>query len=374
MNIFASRLLRRVLLALSLLVIVGFSAAWWWIARISEQQLAARVVAAPAGQGLRAESVRISGFPNRFVATFEKPVVGLPGSKIYSDEPLKLVRNVIGSHYTLILPNTIRADANGQILTCRYPEAPRIELKIAPLALERHQIELGGPEKVANILKDPNFYKAFREFHYADKGAVCENAAQNEKISQGTGKIEIVNEQRENRGILYVRASVKDIAWVVEGKSSTPYSTEIDFKIDGYDPLLTKEFPENTELQINTLKFENARYAARVKGNVRLNKTDIFPYGDLRLSLDRYKQMVDELYASAKEIEDRKKLPSGLPEKQKLLEFLAALSAATPEMENIEILARRERGDDLYVGPYKLGQFVAAYQALFAHGDDSRAQ
>ena len=139
----------------------------------------------------------------------------------------------------------------------------------------------------------------------------------------------------------------------------------IDIELDGYDPFLTNAFPENSELRINALRVQSPRYGSDATGYVKVNKTDIFPYGLIKLNLQNITAILNDVYSTPLQ---------RLPERAKLNDFILKVANAKPGDQNLMIQIVRPKGQNVQIGTMPLAQFLMGWNQLFANNDNSRTQ
>lgn len=315
-----------------------YTALWFWIANNSEKKLAELV---------KTDSVSVTGFPKRFRAEFVKPQITIGNVVLTTQQKVLVERNLPGSKYAILLPHDFII-INGNVkATCHFTKPAEFSVVMQSQFLEKAPIEA-----LPDLLKDPKFYHALRFAEYKDHGAYCVDE-QSRIYRHQSANFQVRNERRENRGVMDVK-----------GEVSGDVHLQVDAELDGYDPFLLQTFPDNSELQLNMLSLENHRYGAQVKGYVKINKTDIFPYGLIQVRVRNLSPLLDDLYQRA----SAPKLPS----RAKLEPFLLKLSHSQPE--NVMLPIERKNGGDLVIGDMRLGEFIKGWRALFADNHNRRAK
>ena len=328
------------LLLIVLVAGIIYSVAWVALAQLGEQKLS---------QAIKTESVSVTGFPQGFTAKFKKPEITVGNAVLSSNESLEVSRDIAGSEYHFVLPRNITIRSKQTVLNCHFAKPAALVISVEPLGLEKQQYHT-----LQSLLKDPKFYAAFRLAEYKDAGAVCTNAKYKSRYTYTNSAFSVRNEKRENNSVLYYK-----------GVMTGDLNIALDVQLDGYDPFLTKAFPENSQLLINTLRFQSARYAGDLSGYIKINKTDIFPYGLVKLNLQNITPMLNDLYTAPVQ---------KLPEQAKLKMLLLKLANAKAGDENLVIPIARPQSEDLQIGSMRLAEFLGNWYALFANNDNSRAQ
>ena len=331
--------MKRILLILLVAVSV-YSVAWVALAKLGEKELA---------KTIKTESVKVTGYPERFTATFEKPQVMIGNSLLTSEQPLQVSRNIAGSEYHFILPRDITTHSGPSVVTCHFTKPADMLVSVEPLALEKQQYPT-----LQSMLKDPKFYAAFRKAEYKDAGAVCVNEKFHSRYTYTQGNFTVRNEKKEAQSVLYYKgAMVGDV------------NLAFDVELDGYDPFLANAFPDNSELRINTLRVQTPRYQGNVGGYVKLNKTDPFPYGLVTVNAQNISSMLDDLYGAPGQ---------HLPNREKLNTLLFRLANAQPADQSLTIIVKRKGGEDIQIGTMRLAEFLMNWAQLFADNNNSWTQ
>ena len=124
-----------------------YGVAWVAMAKIGEQTLF---------KSIKTESVKVTGFPQRFVATMEKPEITVGNALLTSNQSLQISRNITGSEYEFVLPRDITMNSNQNVVTCHFAEPAHLHISVEPLMLEKQKYQ-----DLQSLLKDPKFYAAF---------------------------------------------------------------------------------------------------------------------------------------------------------------------------------------------------------------------
>lgn len=324
----------------------------------------------------------ISGYPLNFTLKVSQPkfITAGGGEKIEmtsGDEPIVIVSNLLGSGYNIKIPAKIDIKQTVEDVEKSYKlefnnASPQIEAKFAGNIL----FNINNTEELIPYLNN-----MLKSLHYSDSGYILTNAEDGKKIASiDSQSIQITKSAGKTNSVstsYNIQAQNMDASALFNTETATsdanskpatalwPATFNIDYSsIDSKDE---NGKSNSVDFILRDFDVKAASFAINLKGNVKANGNDIFPFGDLSLKINSYENMVDYFGGVVSDAMDKTKLPLFHIKNEKSIDFKKVLFDISSEKSNdnkdILLTLSREQNKSLFIGQKGLMEVIDLLKA-----------
>lgn len=369
----------------SLIVLVGAHAAFWVYQsgkiKSSIEQMAGQISREVGRKNTEFffTSSKISGYPFNFTVDINQPkfISSGGGEKLElssGDEHLIVITNLVGSNYKIKLPSKLDVKSTVDEKEKNYKleftnSAPEMEFKFSGNVL--------FSKDVTDIM--PYLSDNLKSLRYSDKGYVFSYAEDGTKIaSSDLDSLEITKtKSKQNTISTSYNVKVKNVdnseLLVAESKTkdSAPltgfWPISADLNLSSIDVRDESGKSSSVDFIVSDSDITAASFGLGVKGAVKANGEDIFPFGDLSIKIRGYKNMVDYFSGMVSNAFAESKIPLFHIKSEKSIDFKKVLYDVASEKSNedndILLTLSREKGKSLFIGQKGLMEVIDLLKA-----------
>ncbi len=332
-------------------------------------------------------SSNITGFPLNFAVNINQPkfVSAAGGEKLEvssGDETLVITSNLLGNSYKVKLPAKIDIKHNVDDKESNYKlefsnEAPVLSLKFSESLLFA---EKEVPEFV-------NYWsERLKSLQYNDSGYLVSNIDGDKKIASSDSSSLNVTRTRDKAKV-YSEYNIKvqnmdnSALWSLEEKPAAttpatdaiadtaptvatlgiwPLNANIDFSSSDMRDSSGKT--TNVIFAIKQADISSSSFGFDIKGEIKADGDDIFPFGGLNIKITSYQNMVDYFSGIVSKAFAESKIPLFQIKSEKSMNFKKVLSDISTEKSNenndILLTISREKGKNLFIGQKGLMEVI----------------
>lgn len=329
-------------------------------------------------------SSEVSGYPFNFTVHINQPkfISTGGGEKIEvssAAEPLVIISNLIGSGYKIKLPTIIdiknTIDEQEIAYKVQFSNgAPQIEANFAGNAL----LSSGEGD---NLLSQLN--SKLKTFRYSDTGYTVTASEDGAKIASATSSAVHVTKSRGNTNSVSTAYDIKlsnlsgaalfssnnignaATANPQPGEGLWPVTLVLDAStVDTKDD---KGASSSVDFIVRNIDVKAASFGFGIKGNVKADGSDIFPFGDASIKIDSYQNMVDYFQNTVSNALAESSIPLFHIKSEKSINFKKVLYEISSEKSNedkdILLTLSREPGKSMFIGQKGLMEVVDLLKA-----------
>lgn len=324
-------------------------------------------------------SSKISGYPFNFTVDINQPkfISTGNGEKLElssGEEHLIVTTNLVGSNYKIKLPSKVDVKYTVDEKEKNYKlefanSSPEMEFKFSGNVL--------FSKDVADII--PYLSENLKSLRYTDQGYALSSAEDETKIaSSDSDSIEITKSKGKSNSIstsYNIKLKNVDNAALYEEDDKTkdtitmaglwPISANLD--ISSIDVRDDSGKSSSVDFLVRDADITAASFGFGVKGNVKANGEDIFPFGDLSIKVRDYKNMVDYFSGMVSNAFAQSKIPLFHIKSEKSIDFKKVLYEVASEKSNedkdILLTLTREKGKSLFIGQKGLMEVIDLLKA-----------
>ena len=325
-------------------------------------------------------SSEVSGYPLNFVATISQPKFTRTGGgeKLElsgGEENLVITSNLLGNSYNVKLPTKIDVkDTIGEKeknYKLEFANAsPEFGLKFSGNFLFSMKPEVDVISYLAENLTS---------LSYSDSGYVLSNAEGGAKLaSSDSSFVQIAKTNGKSNGIsTSYNIKVKNIdnsGFLAENEKEGsvpaqaglwPISANIDLTSVDVQDENGKSI--SADFIIKDVDVTAATFGFGIKGDVKANGDDVFPFGDLSIKVRSYQNMVDYFSVMVSNALAESKIPLFNIKSEKSIDFKKVLYDVASEKSNedkdILLTLNREKGKSLFIGQKGLMEVIDLLKA-----------
>lgn len=315
---------------------------------------------------------RVKGYPFKFEIEIDQPKLLVEDQgvilDIYSGEEISIISNITGSAFSLHLPHKIfvvrKEDDYESQWSLNYSRQPKINAKIRRSSIWPFT---------------KNMDVSVKEFNYSDDGYSIFNVKTNKEIASSKSSFVNLNiglEESKDSSVNLV-SDLKGIRFFspdyLLGSGIDLGEVNINADISYIGPeKLDNINGEESHLRIRELAFNSGLFTIDAKGSIDRAKDDGLPFGELQLKLSKYSNFVDHQKFLVNYIVRNSAFPIfSIKERQadSFKHFLYAISTERQDEGNgLVIMLKRNKGDDLHIGPYDLAEVMGLFKESFEQG------
>jgi hypothetical protein len=326
------------------------------------------------------ESSSVSGYPFTFTVHINQPKFISTGGgerlEVSSGtEQLVVISNLTGSSY---VKHTIDEKADTYKLV--FPKsAPQLEAKFSG------NIMLGVNEATEFL---PYLSSKLNSFRYSDTGYIVTSLEDAVKLASSDADVVHITKSRGNTNSISTSYNVKvqnldgaalfaDSSTPEEGTAKLwPVTANLDFSsIDTKD---SSGQSSSVDFVVRDADVKAVSFAFNARGSIKANGNDIFPFGDLSLKINNYRNMVDYFSGAVSSAFAESKIPLFHIKSEKSINFKKVLYDISSEKSNedkdILLNISREQGKSLFIGQKGLMEVIDLLKASAAVGVEPPAK
>lgn len=318
----------------------------------------------------------ISGYPLNFTVRVNQPkfITAGGGEKLEissADQPLVIKSNLIGSGYKITFPTKLDIKQTIDETETSYKlefsgASPQLEAKFSGNVMLSFKEGQDILEHLGDKLNSLRYLDSGYSFTKADDNSKIMSSEadflQVNKTSTKANSFSTAYDIRVNNmdgAALFTQASASaDAAKPMGGL--WPVTAHFDFSnIDSRD-----ENGKSTSIEyvLRDVDFKASTFGVSVKGDVKANGNDLFPFGDLTVRLSGYEGMVDYFGGIVGQALADSKIPFLNIKSQKSVDFKKVLyevaSEKTNEEKDLLLTISREQGKNLFIGQKGLMEVI----------------
>lgn len=320
-------------------------------------------------------SSSISGYPFKFEVSLNEPKFIRTGGgetmEVSSpSDPLVVTSNLIGNKYSIKIPSTLNikktADEHEQNYTVNFQNKnPNISVSLANDFIISKDGDASLPERIR---------KSLRKLSYSDAGYVITDDDSSQNVGSASSNRVFITRNINKANTYSTSYDLKIADLNGQALFSNNEGTDTDEQTDisenqqeqGLWPVtialdISSMDSKDKDGKSNSVEFvvRNAdvkanSFAVSIKGKVRADGNDIFPYGDMSIKLNNYAQFVDYFQEAASNAMSESRLPLFHIKSEKTVDFKNVLYSISSEKSNedkdILLTLSREQGKSLFIG------------------------
>lgn len=324
----------------------------------------------------------ISGYPFNFTVKISQPkfITAGSGEKVEittGDEPIIIVSNLLGSRYNIKLPPKIDIKQTVEDVEKSYKleftnASPQIEAKFSGNVLAN----INNTEELIPYLSE-----RLKSLRYSDSGSTLTSTEDGKKVASADSQTIQITKSTGNTNSVSTAYNIQlqnmDAAALFSTENTItdtdsqltaalwPVSVNIDFSsIDSKDE---NGKSNSVDFIVRDVDVKATSFGMNLKGNVKANGSDIFPFGDLSLKINGYENMVDYFGGVVSEALDKTNLPLFRIKNEKSIDFKKVLydisSEKSNENKDILLTLSREQNKSLFIGQKGIMEVVDLLKA-----------
>lgn len=329
-------------------------------------------------------AANVSGYPFNFTVTIEQPkfVSVSEGERLElsaDQEKLVVTSNLFGSKYKVALPSNLDAKQTVNAQETNYKlqfagGAPQLELKFSNNVLSSG----GSSNAIMSHLND-----SLKSFKYSDAGYLLSNSTDGTKIaSADLNNVQIIKKKSKPNNIstaynITIKNADHSALFAQSNKKSEQDSSgDALWPINAKLSIISNDVRDeagkssSVDFTVNEADIAAASFGFVMKGDIKANGEDIFPFGNLSVKVNNYQSMVDYFSGTISTALAESKVPLFNIKSEKSIDFKKVLYEVASEKSNEEqdllLTLSREKGKSLFIGQKGLMEVIDLLKASAA--------